>query len=218
MRRSPILLLVYGLVFAIGLLVTSSVAVSKRVPSAAVAVPSTSSGNSPAPSPPPPLVEKEIAAPSEAPTPPPAKVNAVWAGEVDGGGASIAISVKDGVAVAYLCDGKKTEIWLQGTAEDGKLSLTAKNGETLTGTFGGGKATGTITASGKKWSFTIAAVAPPSGLYRSTENVRNAQVACGWIRLANGRTVGICATDGTPQPAPPLDTTRTRPIDPKALP
>src|SRR5688572_7163794 len=189
MRRSPILTLVYGLVFAIGLLVTSSVAVSKRVPSAAVAVPSTSSG-SPAPSPTPPLAEKAIAAPSEAPPPPPpAKVNAVWAGEVDGGGASIAISVKDGVAVAYLCDGKKAEIWLQGTAEGGKLSLTSKDGAVLTGTFGGGKATGKIVASGKTWSFTIAAVAPPSGLYRSTENVRNAQVVCGWIRLANGQTV-----------------------------
>jgi hypothetical protein len=207
MRRSPILTLVYGLVFAVGLLTMSSVAVSKRVPSAAKAVPSISPA---APS----------ASPSTAPSgspPPLAKVNAVWAGEVDGGGASIAISVKDGVAVAYLCDGKRAEIWLQGTADNGKLSLTSKNGAVLTGTFGGGKATGKITDSGRSWSFTIASAAPPSGLYRSTENVRNAQVVCGWIRLANGRTVGICATDGSPEPAPALDTTRTAPIDPKAV-
>ena len=206
MRRSPILTLVYGLVLAVGLFILSSVAVSKRVPSAAepgrVAVPSTSPSPSSSPSPSP---------------PPLAKVNAVWAGEVDGGGASIAISVKDGVAVAYLCDGKKTEVWLQGTAENGKLSLVSKKGTVLTGTFGGGKAIGTISGSGQSWSFTIAVAAPPSGLYRSTANVRNAQVVCGWIRLANGRTVGICDNGGTTEAAPPLDTTRTSPIDPKAV-
>jgi len=143
-----------------------------------------------------------------------AKVNAVWAGEVDGGGASLAISVKDGVAVAYLCDGKKTEIWLRGTAANGQLSLVSKKGEILTGTFGGGKASGKITGSGKSFSFTIATAEPPSGLYRSTENVRNAQVVCGWIRLANGRTVGICDNAGTPAAAPPLDTSRVNPINP----
>jgi hypothetical protein len=200
MRRSPILTLVYGLVLAVGLIVLSSVAVSKRVPSAARPVPST-------------------APPSISPTPSPsplAKVNAVWAGEVDGGGATLAIAVKDGVAVAYLCDGKKTEIWLQGTAEGGKLSLVSQKGDVLTGTFGGGKAAGTIGGTGRTFSFTIAAAQPPSGLYRSTANVRNAQVVCGWIRLANGTTVGLCDNNGTPQAAPPLDTTRVNPIDPKA--
>ena len=202
MRRSPILTLVYGLVFAVGLLVMSSVAVSKRVPAATKAIPSTSP------------------APSAAPTPSPApsaKVNAVWAGEVDGGGATIAISVRDGVAVAYLCDGKRAEIWLQGTADNGKLSLVSKKGAVLTGTFGEGTASGTISGSGQQWAFTIAAAAPPSGLYRSTETVRNAQVVCGWIVLAGGRQVGICNNDGRPDAAPPLDTSRARPIDPKAL-
>ena len=50
------------------------------------------------------------------------KVNATWAGDVDGGEATIAISVNDGVAIAYLCDGKRVEAWLQGTAADGKLT------------------------------------------------------------------------------------------------
>jgi serine/threonine-protein kinase len=153
------------------------------------------------------------------PTPSPpssAKVNAVWAGEVDGGGASIAISVKDGVAVAYLCDGKKAEIWLQGTAENGKLSLASKKGEVLTGTFGAGKATGKITGAGKTFSFSVGIAQPPSGLYRSTENVRNAQVVCGWIRLANGSTVGICSSGGSTEAAPPLDTSRVNPINPES--
>jgi hypothetical protein len=206
MRRSPILTLVYGLVFGVGLLALSSVAVSKRVPSATGADRAAAPSTSPTPSIPP------------TPSPPPlAKANAVWAGEVDGGGASIAISVKDGIAIAYLCDGKKAELWLQGTAEDGKLSLSSGKGAVLSGTFNAAKAIGTITGGGKTWSFTIASAAPPSGLYRSTENVRNAQVVCGWIKLASGKTVGICATDGKPEPAPALDTSRTRPIDPKAV-
>ena len=33
------------------------------------------------------------------------KVTATWAGDVDGGKATIAIAAKDGVAIAYVCDG-----------------------------------------------------------------------------------------------------------------
>jgi hypothetical protein len=213
MRRSPILTLACGLVLAAGLLTVSSLAVAGRVPTAAGAAPSTS----PPPATPPPLAKTGAEPSAAASSPPPlAKVNAVWAGEVDGGGASIAISVKDGVAVAYLCDGKKAEIWLSGTARDGRLALRSKDGASLTGTFGGGKATGEITGSGRKWTFTAAAVKEPSGLYRSTANVRNAQVVCGWIRLADGRTVGICDNQGNPEPAPPLDTARVNPIDPES--
>ena len=39
-----------------------------------------------------------------------------YAGKVGGGRASIAIAVKDGKAIAYLCDGQTAEAWLQGTA------------------------------------------------------------------------------------------------------
>ena len=74
------------------------------------------------------------------------KVTATWAGDVDGGKATIAISAKDGVAIAYVCDGNRVEAWLQGTAADGKLDLTGKKAK-LTGTFANGRATGTVNVS-----------------------------------------------------------------------
>lgn len=134
-----------------------------------------------------------------------AKVNAVWAGTVDGGGATIAIAVTDGVAVAYLCDGRKAEVWLQGTAAAGKLELAGAKGATLTGTFGGGKAAGTVAAAGRAWKFTAPAVKKPSGLYRATATVRGAKVVGGWIVLPDGSQVGVVSVDGQPGPAPAID-------------
>lgn len=159
------------------------------------------------------------AAPSTAVSPSaaatPALVNATWAGEVDGGGVSVAIAVHDGVAVAYVCDGKR-EAWLQGTATAGKLSLTGKNGAILTGTYTGGTATGNVNAAGGQWTFTANTVAPPSGLYRTAQFVNSANVVCGWIVLPGGRQVGACTPEGKQtQTAPALDTSTVKPIDPK---
>lgn len=146
------------------------------------------------------------AALSASPTAPARKVNAVWAGEVDGGGATIAISVRDGVAIAYLCDGRRIEAWLRGVAANGELYLTGRSGAEVTGRFGDGKAVGRVTVSGRTWKFTAPAVKKPSGLYRATAQVRNAEVDGGWIVLANGRQVGVLSVDGEPEPAPTLNT------------
>jgi serine/threonine-protein kinase len=146
------------------------------------------------------------AAPSVSPTRPAPRVNAVWAGEVDGGGVTVAISVKDGVAIAYLCDGRRIEAWLRGVAANGELYLTGRNGAELTGRFGNGGATGHVTTSGRTWEFTAPAVKKPSGVYRATAQVRNAAVDGGWIVLANGRQVGVLSVDGEPEPAPTLNT------------
>ncbi|HEY6595199.1 MAG TPA: hypothetical protein VI011_14065 [Asanoa sp.] len=147
------------------------------------------------------------AAPSAATTAPPAaavkKITATWAGKVDGGKASIAIAAKEGVAVAYLCDGNRVEGWLRGTAADGKLSLSGENGDRLTGTFGNGRAEGSVSVGRWTWTFDVKTVTKPSGLYRATANVRNAEVVGGWI-VVDGRQVGaVDGPDGT-QSAPEL--------------
>ncbi|GAB4059203.1 hypothetical protein [Catellatospora paridis] len=201
-RNGPLLTLLAGLALA-AVLITVNLTVTARGgddpdPVGFGAAPATSAPAAAAPSASPSAEASPTAAPA-------AKVNAIWAGTVNGGGATIAISVTDGVAVAYLCDGKKAEVWLQGTAADGKLSLTGKNGATLVGTFGGGKATGTVTASGRKWTFTVKAVAKPSGLYRATATVRNAKVVGGWIVLPDGSQVGVVTVDDVPRPAPAID-------------
>jgi hypothetical protein len=133
-------------------------------------------------------------------------IQATYAGSVAGGGASIAVAVRDGRAIAYLCDGRRTEAWLQGSATAGQMSLTSAKGATLRGTYDAGHATGTVSVAGRQWTFSVAPVHAPSGLYRATANVRNARVQAGWI-IVNGVQVGILDTDDAPAAAPRLDLT-----------
>jgi hypothetical protein len=141
-------------------------------------------------------------------SPPPAAPPAgTYAGDVNGGsGASIAIAVRNGRAVAYLCDGR-TEAWLQGVAEHGSVDLTGGGHARLTATYVQNRITGTVTAGRTTWTFSVGQVAPPSGLYRATAKVRQATVVGGWIVLPNGRQVGVVDIDGRPTTAMPLDTT-----------
>jgi hypothetical protein len=145
---------------------------------------------------------------SETSAPPSAAARDVtYAGSI-GGGSFLAIATKNGSAIAYLCNGKRLEAWLRGTAAGGKLSLTGKQAS-LTGTYNTATRTataaGSVIAGGITWKFTIRAVTAPSGLYRATARVRNAQLVGGWIVLADGRQVGIVSLDGVPAGAPALD-------------
>jgi hypothetical protein len=193
MKKGPLLTLLVGVVVAGVLLVLSSNAASKRDAANNAA----NIGDNPA---------ATSAAPTSAPPTTAANLKATFAGTVDGGAATVAIAVNKGKAIAYLCDGNVTEAWLQGTATDGKLNLTGPNG-TLKGTFTNGRATGDVKAGKKSWHFTAGVVKPPSGLYRSAANVRNAKVVGGWIVLADGKQVGIASVDGKPESAQPLNTT-----------
>jgi serine/threonine protein kinase, bacterial len=142
------------------------------------------------------------AAPAAAP---PEKFQAAYAGRVKGGAASIAIAVRDGGAVAYLCDGRRLEAWLLGTASGGQLKLSGPDGASLTGSYDRDSAAGTVTAAGRTWSLDIRVAKKPSGLYRATAQVRGAQVVAGWIVLPGGDQVGMVDTGGVEQPAPELD-------------
>lgn len=136
-----------------------------------------------------------------------------YAGSVKGGGASIAIAIKGDTAIAYVCDGKKVEAWMQGDADAAALKLTGKGGAAVNAKYTGGHLSGTISTAGKKWTFKVKTVKAPSGLYRASKNVRNAKVVGGWI-VYEGEQVGMLNTDGTETPAPPIDlTTRTVTID-----
>lgn len=153
---------------------------------------------------------------SETSAPPSAAAPVTYAGSV-GGGSSLAIATKNGSAIAYLCNGKRLEAWLHGTAAGGKLSLTGKQAS-LTGTYDTATKTataaGSVSAGGTTWKFTIRAVTAPSGLYRATATVRNAQLVGGWIVLGDGRQVGIVSIDGVPAGAPALDlTARTASVE-----
>jgi hypothetical protein len=203
-RLGTVITLVVGLAAGAGLFAANN-ALTVAEPAAAraeaPAPPPAPSATAPSPTGPPPA---DLAV-----TPPPAraqaqqKVTVTWAGSVRGGEASIAIAVKNGVAVAYVCDGNRIEAWYQGTAVDERLALTGKQGK-VSGTFDEKRARGTVTAGRTTYTFDIRAVRKPSGLYRATALVRNARVQGGWI-VVDGRQVGILQVDGVAQPAPPLD-------------
>ncbi len=145
-----------------------------------------------------------LAAPGVA-TPNPDAPIVTYAGKVDGRTAAIAIAVRNGQAIAYLCDGGRLEAWLQGPAGDGQLALTGKNGASITGTHDGAGATGTAVASGRTFTFKIKMVQAPSGLYRLADKVANAAVNGGWI-VAEGEQTGTLTIDGVTGAAPPLNT------------
>ena len=162
----------------------------------------TATSNTAAPAAPEPTAQQGIGTASSTPAsvaiPP-----ATFAGRVAVAGATLAISIRDGRAVAYLCDGMRIEAWLRGTAVNGALSLADAKGGSLTATYVDGVISGTVSTGGRRWSFTVPVVSPPSGLYRATVDVRNAPVVCGWVRLADGSVTGTCTTNGAnTRPAP----------------
>jgi serine/threonine-protein kinase len=119
----------------------------------------------------------------------------------------VAIAVRDGKAIAYVCDGRTKEAWLRGdVADDGTMRLTSSpKGSTLTGTLAGSHITGSVQLPGRTWKFTAAKAVKPSGLYRATARVSGAKVEGGWIVLPDGKQVGIVDRDGEPSAAPSID-------------
>ena len=206
MRRSgPLLTLLVGLVLGVGLLVVSMNATNRGGDEQAAAETTASASPTeadtatvaPAQTEPPPTPEPS---PPPAPEPP-----ATYAGPVDGRAATVAIALNGGVAVAYVCDGRQIEAWLQGPASGGTMALIGAGGANLTGTYGNGVAAGSVAADGKAWTFTAPVAQEPAGLYRATASVAGAQVVGGWIVLPDGSQVGVMSEDGRPAPAPPLD-------------
>lgn len=134
-----------------------------------------------------------------------APARADYAGRVTGGGASVAVSVRDGHAIAYLCDGKKVEAWLQGVTVGGKLDLKGAKNSSLTGSFDAASVTGTVTAAGKTWQFSAPPAKKPAGLYRAAPKVKGKAGKVGWIVQPDGSQVGILTTEEDSTAAPVLD-------------
>ncbi|WP_405141584.1 hypothetical protein OG589_31265 [Sphaerisporangium sp. NBC_01403] len=153
----------------------------------------------------------------------PTPKRADYAGVAQGNGGLVALSIKNGKAVAYFCDGR-VESWLKGTAEDNTVTLTGK-GSLITAALGDGRARGRLQVGKAKWRFTAPLVKKPSGLYRATAVVRGAKVVGGWIVLLGGRQIGLVNVDDSPYPAPKLtpgspvnvDGTELRPEDTDAF-
>jgi hypothetical protein len=159
-----------------------------------------------------PTPEKSAASPASTPSPSPSASrtpvpDADYAGRTDDDSAAVAVTLREGGAIAYFCDGHAKESWLRGDVEDdGTMRLTGKHGAELNATLKQGKRIrGTVDVDGGHYAFTADKAKKPSGLYRATATVRGAKIDGGWIVLPNGRQVGILTRAGKPSAAPRID-------------
>jgi hypothetical protein len=213
-RNTPLITLLTGAALGVVLLVASMLSTPSKAP-AGYAATATTAAASTAPSTPTPAstaaaapsaaapsaAVPSAAVPSSAPATstatayasPPAQAN--YAGKVQGGGASVAISIHGSQAIAYVCNGSAVEAWLKGTAAAGKVVMTGKNHARLTVAYGSGQVTGAVVAHDTHYSFAVHTVNKPSGLYEATAVVRGATIKAGWIVLPDGTQVGSLETD-----------------------
>lgn len=121
------------------------------------------------------------------------------------------ITVNGQKAVAYACDGNTVEVWLNGPATNGTVSLASKNkASRLEGKLSGDTIVGKLWIGDKSWNFTTAAAEPPAGLYVYESNgARNS-----WIVDSGGAVTGVRRqVDGSTVPAPALAADGTAVVD-----
>jgi hypothetical protein len=170
------------------------------------------------------------AAPASAAGPPaaaaPAVAERVYAGRSAGNEVTVAIAVKDGRAVGYVCDGDEVEAWLEGTLAGETLTLSGSGAATITGTVTDGAASfGAVSVDGTEWPFAAQGVEAPAGLYEGRADVRGVATRIGWIVDGAGNVTGVtgvagvagnvtdvAGTGGQRRPAPALD-----PAEPEAV-
>ncbi|WP_406328866.1 hypothetical protein [Streptomyces sp. NBC_00203] len=200
-RPGPLLTLLAGLLLGVFMLSLNATTGTKSASSYREESPSPKASASPAPS-----SSPTTAAPSPSPSKS-AIPNADYAGRTDDDSSAVAVSLRDGKAIAYFCDGRDKESWLKGDVkDDGTMKLTGKNGAELNGTLKDGKSIrGTVDLGGQRYGFTADKAVRPSGLYRATATVRGAKIDGGWIVLPGGKQVGILDRDGKPSAAPEID-------------
>jgi serine/threonine-protein kinase len=201
-RSGPLFTLLGGLLLALLMLslnaTTGTSTTSSAGGEAGGEKPATKVSPSPAPDP-----TKTPASPSPSPSAP---GNADYAGRTDDDSSAVAVSLRDGRAIAYFCDGRDQESWLKGDVKaDGTMRLTSQQGGVLNGELKGNRISGTVDMGQQEYGFTADKALKPSGLYRATESVRGAEVDGGWIVLPDGQQVGIVKRDGTPSAAPRID-------------
>lgn len=148
-------------------------------------------------------------APADEPAPPPAaegaQQQAAYAGRTSGNEATIAIVVEGDKAAAYVCDGKQTEAWLEGTIADGELALQGADGTEVTGSIQDGAVFGTVSVQGKQWPYSAQRAERPAGLYQGEGATGEGSARVGWIVLQDGSQVGVADVGGVPRPAPAID-------------
>jgi hypothetical protein len=157
---------------------------------------------------PPAAAPAEAAPPAPPAAAPPVVAEKAYTGRSSGDEVTVAIAVKDGRAVGYVCDGKKIEAWLEGTLAGDRLDLKSADGKvTVTGAVDERKSVGDVTVNGKTWAYATDAVVVPAGLYEGRGNVDGVVTRIGWVVENDGTVTGGRTIEGRddPLPAPTLD-------------
>ena len=212
-RNTPLITLLTGAALGVILLIASMLATPAKTPTGYTATATPPPASTAAARPAPASTVPSPASPAPTATDlktAPAKAD--YAGEVQGGGASVAISIHHGQAIAYVCNGSVIEAWLKGTAVNGHLTMTGKGHARLSATYRTKRAVGHVIAHGVRYTFSAPAVHKPSGLYQAIAIVRGAKITAGWIVLPDGTQVGSLepnadATAPSAKRAPMLDVT-----------
>jgi len=150
MRLStPLITLLAGAALGVGLLIASTMATPPaKSPYAAAATgggTATNAGATTSPSP--------SAPPSPAAQHIPGRAD--YTGPVTGGGATVAVSVRGGKAIGFVCTTSGTATWLSGAAAAGLLQLSGPGRARLTGSYLDHRATGRAWAHGIQYTFAI---------------------------------------------------------------
>ncbi|MEU0414281.1 hypothetical protein ABZ307_41805 [Streptomyces griseorubiginosus] len=204
-RSGPLLTLLAGLL--LGLFMLSLNATTGEKPTSSYVRPSPSTKASPGTNASPSAAPKPTtASPSPSPSRTPVP-EGVYTGRTDDDSAAVAITVRDDKAIAYVCDGRNVESWLQGDVkDDGSLKLSGKGGASLDARVKGARQlSGKANVGSGGYPFTIDRTNKSSGLYRANSTVAGAKIEGGWIVLPDGEQVGILKRDGKPSPAPEID-------------
>jgi hypothetical protein len=106
-----------------------------------------------------------------APAPAPAVAERAYTGRSAGNEVTVGIAVQDGKGVAYVCDGKKVEAWMEGALDGDKLTLQGKTGS-LTATVDEKATLGSITVNGTEWPFSAKGLDAPAGLYQDRAAIK----------------------------------------------
>jgi len=141
---------------------------------------------------------------ADAPAAGPAVAEKAYTGRSAGDEVTVAVAVKDGKAVAYVCDGNKVEAWLEGTLTGETLALSGRTG-TVTGTLDEKAAFGTVVVDGAEWPFSAQGVVAPAGLYEGRGSLGGVAARVGWIVEDDGRVTGVLTAGGESSRAPALD-------------
>ena len=122
---------------------------------------------------------------------PPVVVEKAFAGRSSGNEVTVAVAVKDGRAVAYVCDGKKIEAWLEGTLVGDQLALPAQGPAPSPAPWTDTAALGSVAVDGQQWPYSAQGVQAPAGLYEGRASVRGVAARIGWIVEGDGPVTGV---------------------------